>query len=101
LQKRADDQKLTGWDAQCCKLSFATFESSMADETLKHEFDTSLGIFICNPAHIMPQLDIVRKDRTPNQVIVFFLALGKAIRKVLVVLGLCREAGRLLVYHGC
>lgn len=42
-----------------------------------------------SPAHVMPLLEIVRTDKTSPQVILDLMTVGKAIKKVPVVVGNC------------
>ncbi|KAL2929183.1 Peroxisomal fatty acid beta-oxidation multifunctional protein AIM1 [Bienertia sinuspersici] len=48
-----------------------------------------IGAHFFSPAHIMPLLEIVRTKKTSAQVILDLIAVGKAIKKVPVVVGNC------------
>ncbi|CAH8322426.1 unnamed protein product [Eruca vesicaria subsp. sativa] len=51
--------------------------------------DSIVGAHFFSPAHIMTLLEIVRTENTSAQVILDLMALGKAIKKVPVVVGNC------------
>ncbi|CAN4103751.1 unnamed protein product [Withania somnifera] len=51
--------------------------------------DRIIGAHFFSPAHIMPLLEIVRTEKTSAQAIVDLMAVGKAIKKVPVVVGNC------------
>jgi 3-hydroxyacyl-CoA dehydrogenase len=48
-----------------------------------------LGMHFFSPAHIMKLLEVVRADRTADDVLATVMALGRRIRKVAVVSGVC------------
>jgi 3-hydroxyacyl-CoA dehydrogenase len=48
-----------------------------------------LGLHFFSPAHIMKLLEVVRADKTSDEVLATCLALGKRIRKIPVVAGVC------------
>ncbi|MCD7467164.1 Altered inheritance of mitochondria protein 1 [Datura stramonium] len=51
--------------------------------------DRVIGAHFFSPAHVMPLLEIVRTDKTSAQAILDLMAVGKAIKKVPVVVGNC------------
>ncbi|GAV78427.1 ECH domain-containing protein/3HCDH domain-containing protein/3HCDH_N domain-containing protein [Cephalotus follicularis] len=51
--------------------------------------DRILGAHFFSPAHVMPLLEIVRSEKTSAQVILDLMTVGKAIKKVPVVVGNC------------
>ncbi|XP_006352155.1 peroxisomal fatty acid beta-oxidation multifunctional protein AIM1-like isoform X2 [Solanum tuberosum] len=51
--------------------------------------DRIIGAHFFSPAHIMPLLEIVRTEKTSAQAILDLMAVGKAIKKVPVVVGNC------------
>ncbi|RZC90569.1 hypothetical protein C5167_029702 [Papaver somniferum] len=51
--------------------------------------DRIIGAHFFSPAHVMPLLEIVRTDKTSAQVILDLMTVGKAIKKVCVVVGNC------------
>lgn len=51
--------------------------------------DRIVGAHFFSPAHVMPLLEIVRTEKTLPQVILDLMAVGKAIKKVPVVVGNC------------
>ncbi|KAL8136983.1 hypothetical protein V2J09_002984 [Rumex salicifolius] len=51
--------------------------------------DRVIGAHFFSPAHIMPLLEIIRTDKTSPQVILDLMTVGKAIKKVPVVVGNC------------
>ncbi|VFQ68073.1 unnamed protein product [Cuscuta campestris] len=51
--------------------------------------DRVIGAHFFSPAHVMPLLEIVRTEKTSAQTIVDLMAVGKAIKKVPVVVGNC------------
>jgi len=67
---------------------------------------------LCSPAHVMPLLEIVRTEKTSPQVILDLMTVGKAIKKVPVVVGNCTgfavnrtffpytQGAQLLLHHG-
>nr|QTI57558.1 cinnamoyl-CoA hydratase-dehydrogenase [Hedychium coronarium] len=54
-----------------------------------HSQDRIVGAHFFSPAHVMPLLEIVRTDKTSPQVILDLMTVGKAIKKVPVVVGNC------------
>ena len=61
-----------------------------------------LGLHFFSPAHIMKLLEIVRADKTADEVLATSLAIAKRIRKVAVVSGVCYGfiGNRMLKYYG-
>ncbi|KAK6944960.1 3-hydroxyacyl-CoA dehydrogenase, C-terminal [Dillenia turbinata] len=51
--------------------------------------DRIIGAHFFSPAHVMPLLEIVRSEKTSAQVILDLMTVGKAIKKVPVVVGNC------------
>ncbi|ONK80432.1 uncharacterized protein A4U43_C01F17660 [Asparagus officinalis] len=51
--------------------------------------DRIVGAHFFSPAHVMPLLEIVRTEKTSQQVILDLMTVGKAIKKVPVVVGNC------------
>ncbi|XP_019151408.1 PREDICTED: peroxisomal fatty acid beta-oxidation multifunctional protein AIM1-like [Ipomoea nil] len=51
--------------------------------------DRIIGAHFFSPAHVMPLLEIVRTEKTSAQTIIDLIAVGKAIKKVPVVVGNC------------
>ncbi|KAJ6795665.1 peroxisomal fatty acid beta-oxidation multifunctional protein [Iris pallida] len=51
--------------------------------------DRIVGAHFFSPAHVMPLLEIVRTEKTSPQVILDLMTVGKAIKKVPVVVGNC------------
>ncbi|XP_015898310.3 peroxisomal fatty acid beta-oxidation multifunctional protein AIM1 [Ziziphus jujuba] len=51
--------------------------------------DRIVGAHFFSPAHVMPLLEIVRTEKTSAQVILDLMTVGKAIKKVPVVVGNC------------
>ncbi|KAL8102419.1 peroxisomal fatty acid beta-oxidation multifunctional protein AIM1 [Apium graveolens] len=51
--------------------------------------DRIVGAHFFSPAHVMPLLEIVRTEKTSAQVVLDLMAVGKAIKKVPVVVGNC------------
>ncbi|XP_031094977.1 peroxisomal fatty acid beta-oxidation multifunctional protein AIM1 [Ipomoea triloba] len=51
--------------------------------------DRIIGAHFFSPAHVMPLLEIVRTEKTSAQTIIDLMAVGKAIKKVPVVVGNC------------
>ncbi|XP_042399366.1 peroxisomal fatty acid beta-oxidation multifunctional protein-like [Zingiber officinale] len=51
--------------------------------------DRIIGAHFFSPAHVMPLLEIVRTDKTSPQVILDLITVGKAIRKVPIVVNNC------------
>ncbi|KAK1289154.1 Peroxisomal fatty acid beta-oxidation multifunctional protein [Acorus calamus] len=51
--------------------------------------DRIIGAHFFSPAHVMPLLEIVRTEKTSAQVILDLMTVGKAIKKVPVVVGNC------------
>lgn len=54
-----------------------------------HSQDRIVGAHFFSPAHVMPLLEIVRTEKTSAQVVLDLMAVGKAIKKVPVVVGNC------------
>ncbi|XP_031495736.1 peroxisomal fatty acid beta-oxidation multifunctional protein [Nymphaea colorata] len=54
-----------------------------------HSQDRIIGAHFFSPAHVMPLLEIVRTEKTSPQAILDLMTLGKAIKKVPVVVGNC------------
>ncbi|WOL08343.1 peroxisomal fatty acid beta-oxidation multifunctional protein [Canna indica] len=54
-----------------------------------HSQDRIIGAHFFSPAHVMPLLEIVRTNKTSPQVILDLMTVGKAIKKVPVVVGNC------------
>jgi 3-hydroxyacyl-CoA dehydrogenase len=61
-----------------------------------------LGLHFFSPAHIMKLLEVVRADKTSDEVLATCLALGKRIRKIPVVAGVCYGfiGNRILQHYG-
>ncbi|CAN6456522.1 unnamed protein product [Victoria cruziana] len=57
--------------------------------TRTHSQDRIIGAHFFSPAHVMPLLEIVRTEKTSPQAILDLMTLGKAIKKVPVVVGNC------------
>ncbi|KAL5729182.1 Altered inheritance of mitochondria protein 1 [Ranunculus cassubicifolius] len=51
--------------------------------------DRIIGAHFFSPAHVMPLLEIVRTEKTSAQIILDLMTVGKAIKKVPVVVGNC------------
>ena len=51
--------------------------------------EDALGMHFFSPAHIMKLLEVVRGDKTADEVLATVMALGKKIRKVPVMAGVC------------
>ena len=49
----------------------------------------TLSLLINSPAHIMPLLEIVRTEKTSTQVLLDLMTIGKAIKKVPLIVGNC------------
>ena len=61
-----------------------------------------LGLHFFSPAHIMKLLEVVRADKTSDEVLATCLALAKRIRKIPVVAGVCYGfiGNRMLQHYG-
>lgn len=61
-----------------------------------------IGLHFFSPAHIMKLLEVVRADRTADDVLATCMALAKRIRKTAVVSGVCYGfiGNRMLSYYG-
>ncbi|HEX5786824.1 MAG TPA: 3-hydroxyacyl-CoA dehydrogenase NAD-binding domain-containing protein, partial [Woeseiaceae bacterium] len=61
-----------------------------------------LGLHFFSPAHIMKLLEVVRADKTSNEVLATCLSIAKKIRKVPVVAGVCYGfiGNRMLQHYG-
>ena len=64
--------------------------------------DDVLGLHFFSPAHIMKLLEIVRADKTADDVLATAIAIAKKIRKVSVVAGVCYGfiGNRMLQHYG-
>ncbi|RVW38363.1 Peroxisomal fatty acid beta-oxidation multifunctional protein AIM1 [Vitis vinifera] len=51
--------------------------------------DRIIGAHFFSPAHVMPLLEVVRTEKTSAQVILDLMTVGKAIKKIPVVVGSC------------
>ncbi|URE19984.1 Peroxisomal fatty acid beta-oxidation multifunctional [Musa troglodytarum] len=66
----------------------STIDLNIVGEKTRSQ-DRIIGAHFFSPAHVMPLLEIVRTDKTSPQVILDLMTIGKAIRKVPVVVGNC------------
>ncbi|KAL3839886.1 hypothetical protein ACJIZ3_024477 [Penstemon smallii] len=66
----------------------STIDLNIIGEKTKAQ-DRIVGAHFFSPAHIMPLLEIVRTEKTSPQVTLDLLTVGKAIKKVPVVVGNC------------
>ncbi|XP_008775812.2 peroxisomal fatty acid beta-oxidation multifunctional protein-like [Phoenix dactylifera] len=89
----------------------STIDLNIVGERTRSQ-DRILGAHFFSPAHVMPLLEIVRTEKTSPQVIYDLMTVGKAIKKVPVVVGNCtgfavnrtffpyNQAANLLVHLG-
>ncbi|CAH9117955.1 unnamed protein product [Cuscuta epithymum] len=66
----------------------STIDLNIVGEKTKSQ-DRVIGAHFFSPAHVMPLLEIVRTEKTSPQTIIDLMAVGKAIKKVPVVVGNC------------
>ncbi|KAK6941505.1 3-hydroxyacyl-CoA dehydrogenase, C-terminal [Dillenia turbinata] len=63
--------------------------TSTIDLNKRHTQDRIIGAHFFSPAHVMPLLEIVQSEKTSAQVILDLMTVGKAIKKVPVVVRNC------------
>eukprot|EP00262_Sarcandra_glabra_P015136 TRINITY_DN459_c1_g1_i1.p1 TRINITY_DN459_c1_g1~~TRINITY_DN459_c1_g1_i1.p1 ORF type:complete len:726 (+),score=149.29 TRINITY_DN459_c1_g1_i1:112-2289(+) len=66
----------------------STIDLNIIGESTRSQ-DRIVGAHFFSPAHVMPLLEIVRTEKTSPQVILDLMTVGKAIKKVPVVVGNC------------
>ncbi|XP_051113772.1 peroxisomal fatty acid beta-oxidation multifunctional protein AIM1 [Andrographis paniculata] len=66
----------------------STIDLNIVGEKTKSQ-DRIVGAHFFSPAHVMPLLEIVRTEKTAAQVILDLMSVGKAMKKVPVVVGNC------------
>lgn len=66
----------------------STIDLNLIGENIQSQ-DRVVGAHFFSPAHVMPLLEIVRTEKTSAQVILDLMNVGKAIKKVPVVVGNC------------
>jgi enoyl-CoA hydratase/3-hydroxyacyl-CoA dehydrogenase len=66
----------------------STIDLNVIGEKMSSQ-DRLLGAHFFSPAHVMPLLEIIRTEKTSPQAILDLMTVGKAIKKVSVVVGNC------------